>query len=139
LVNREIVGPIVEDDREVAHSPQGKRRSDPMQPVMERSHPTSGRPATPADINRNGRPTSIGTSGRHQSECPADIIGMRNLVVNTTYSLWLGLRGKIFPIESLITHPKPGYVHLFDLKKKAFSTLEDFYLSHNLDHTRSLA
>src|SRR6516162_8231487 len=50
---------------------------DPMQPVMERSHPTSGRPATPADINRNGRPTSIGTSGRHQSECPADIIGMR--------------------------------------------------------------
>src|SRR6516162_1550495 len=46
---------------------------DPMQPVMERSHPTSGRPATPADINRNGRPTSIGTSGRHQSECPADI------------------------------------------------------------------
>jgi len=50
-----------------------------MQPVMERSHPTSGRPATPADINRNGRPTSIGTSGRHQSECPADIIGMRNL------------------------------------------------------------
>src|SRR6516225_9706740 len=50
---------------------------DPMQPVMERSHLTSGRPATPADINRNGRPTSIGTSGRHQSECPADIIGMR--------------------------------------------------------------
>src|SRR5215469_720690 len=50
---------------------------DPMQPVMERSHPTSGRSATPADINRNGRPTSIGTSGRHQSECPADIIGMR--------------------------------------------------------------
>jgi hypothetical protein len=31
----------------------------------------------PADINRNGRPTSIGTGGRHQSECPADIIGMR--------------------------------------------------------------
>src|SRR6516162_3390714 len=52
---------------------------DPMHPVMERSHPTSGRPATPADINRNGRPTSIGTSGRHQSECPADIIGMRTL------------------------------------------------------------
>src|SRR6516164_9061101 len=52
---------------------------DPMQPVMERSHPTSGRSTTPADINRNGRPTSIGTSGRHQSECPADIIGMRIL------------------------------------------------------------
>jgi hypothetical protein len=27
---------------------------------MERSHPSSGRSATPADINRNGRPTSIG-------------------------------------------------------------------------------
>src|SRR5215468_5709466 len=54
---------------------------DPMQPVMERSHPTSGRSATPADINRNGRPTSIGTSGRHQSECPADIIGMRKIIV----------------------------------------------------------
>jgi hypothetical protein len=49
-----------------------------MQPVMEKSPPTSGRSATPADINRNGRPTSIGTGGRHQSECPADIIGMRN-------------------------------------------------------------
>ena len=44
---------------------------------MERSHPSSGRCATPADINRNGRPTSIGTGGRHQSECPADIIGIR--------------------------------------------------------------
>src|SRR6516225_1486415 len=53
---------------------------DPMQPVMERSHPTSGRSTTPADINRNGRPTSIGTSGRHQSECPADIIGMRRVL-----------------------------------------------------------
>jgi hypothetical protein len=44
---------------------------------MERSRPTSGRPATPADINRNGRPTSIGTGGRHQSECPADFVGIR--------------------------------------------------------------
>ena len=44
---------------------------------MERSHPSSGRSATPADINRNGRPTSIGTGGRHQSECPADIVGIR--------------------------------------------------------------
>jgi hypothetical protein len=44
---------------------------------MERSHPSSRRSATPADINRNGRPTSIGTGGRHQSECPADIIGIR--------------------------------------------------------------
>jgi hypothetical protein len=25
---------------------------------MHRSHPSSGRPATPADINRNARPTS---------------------------------------------------------------------------------
>jgi transposase, IS6 family len=46
---------------------------------MERSHPSSGRSATPADIIRNGRPTSIGTGGRHQSECPADIIGIRML------------------------------------------------------------
>jgi hypothetical protein len=46
---------------------------------MERSHPPSGRSATPADINRNDRPTSIGIGGRHQSECPADIIGIRNL------------------------------------------------------------
>ena len=45
---------------------------------MERSHQPSGRSATPADINRNGRPTSIGTGGRHQSECPADIVGIRN-------------------------------------------------------------
>src|SRR3954451_5409903 len=56
-----------------------KRRRKPspldrVQPLMERSHPFSGRSATPADISRNGRPTSIGTGGRHQSECPADII-----------------------------------------------------------------
>ena len=38
----------------------------------------SGRSATPAGINRNGRPTSIGTGGRHQSECPAGIIGIRS-------------------------------------------------------------
>src|SRR5215467_2193370 len=67
---------------------------DRMQPVMERSHPTSGRSATPADINRNGRPTSIGTSGRHQSECPADIIGMRNRPAQTVGFIasvtWLG-------------------------------------------------
>ena len=58
-----------------------RRKSSPLdraQPLMERSHPSSGRSATPADINRNGRPTSIGTGGRHQSECPADIIGIRN-------------------------------------------------------------
>ena len=40
--------------------------------------PSSGHSATPADINRNGRPTSIGMGGRHQSESPADIIGIRN-------------------------------------------------------------
>ena len=45
---------------------------------MERSDTSSGRSATPADINRNSRPTSIGMGGRHQSECPADIIGIRN-------------------------------------------------------------
>jgi hypothetical protein len=45
--------------------------------LWKRSQLTSGRSATPADINRNGRPTSIGTGGRHQSECPADIIGIR--------------------------------------------------------------
>jgi glutathione S-transferase-like protein len=50
---------------------------------MERSHPPSGRSATPADINRNGRPTSIGTGARHQSECPADIIGIRNPLERT--------------------------------------------------------
>jgi hypothetical protein len=33
---------------------------------------------TPADINRNRRPTSIATGGRHQSECPADFIGIRS-------------------------------------------------------------
>jgi hypothetical protein len=32
---------------------------------MERSNPSSGRSATPADINRNARPTSIGMGGRH--------------------------------------------------------------------------
>jgi hypothetical protein len=32
----------------------------------------------PADSNRNGRPTSIGMGGRHQLECPADIVGIRS-------------------------------------------------------------
>jgi hypothetical protein len=32
----------------------------------------------PADSNRNGRPTSIGMGGRHQLECPADIVGTRS-------------------------------------------------------------
>ena len=45
---------------------------DPMQPVMERSHPTSGRShpgrhqsERPADFDRNKWPTSIGMPGRH--------------------------------------------------------------------------
>jgi hypothetical protein len=47
-----------------------KRRRKPslldrVQSLMERSHPSSGRSATPADINQNGRPTSIGMPGRH--------------------------------------------------------------------------
>src|SRR3954451_8762934 len=57
-----------------------RRKASPLdrvQSLMERSHPSSGRSATPADIIRNGRPTSFGTGGRHQSECPADIIGIR--------------------------------------------------------------
>lgn len=53
---------------------------DPAKLIMERSHTSSGRSATPAGFNRNGRPTSIGTGGRLQSECPADIIGIRRLV-----------------------------------------------------------
>jgi len=36
---------------------------DQAQPLMHRSHPSSGRPATPADINRNSRPTSLGMGG----------------------------------------------------------------------------
>lgn len=47
---------------------------------MERSNPSSGRSITPADINWNGWPTSIRTGGRHQSECPADIIGIRTVL-----------------------------------------------------------
>ena len=52
---------------------------DQTHPLMHRSHPSSGRPATPADINWSGRPTSIGMGGRLQSECPADITGIRNV------------------------------------------------------------
>jgi hypothetical protein len=43
-----------------------------MEEITSNNRATS----TPADINRNGRPTSIGNGGRHQSECPADIIGI---------------------------------------------------------------
>src|SRR3954447_3027584 len=62
-----------------------RRKASPLdrvQSLMERSHPSSGRSATPADINRNARPTSFGTGGRHQSECPADIIGIRTYAVH---------------------------------------------------------
>ena len=51
---------------------------DPAKLIVERSKQTSsGRSATPAGFDRNGRPTSIGTGGRLQSECPADIIAIR--------------------------------------------------------------
>jgi hypothetical protein len=52
-----------------------------------------------------------------------------DLVIYTIYGLWLRLRYKIYPIDFFITRPEPGYVHLSDLKKKAFSTMESFYLS----------
>src|SRR5215472_2917199 len=53
----------------------GARSYNSIQSILK--HGLDRRPPHPADINRNGRPSSIGTSGRHQSECPADIIGMR--------------------------------------------------------------
>src|SRR5712692_7799322 len=74
--------PIVCSSRATVYASRRHPKPSPLdqaQRVMERSHPPSGRSATPADINRNGRPTSIGTGGRHQSECPAGIIGIRTL------------------------------------------------------------
>jgi hypothetical protein len=59
---------------------------DRIERFMERLQPTNGRSATPADINRKGRPTSIGTGGRHQSECPADIIGIRIQTVREKFT-----------------------------------------------------
>jgi hypothetical protein len=47
---------------QAAHARAGHRLTKP--PEMERSHQTSRRSATPADINRNGWPTSIGMPGR---------------------------------------------------------------------------
>src|SRR5262249_105935 len=49
----------------------------PLNPCAATRPPPSGRSPPPADFNRNPRPTSIGTGGRHQSECPADFIGIR--------------------------------------------------------------
>ena len=43
-----------------------QRWLDPAAPNMARSVLPTGS-ATPADINRNGRPTSIGTGGRHRA------------------------------------------------------------------------
>jgi hypothetical protein len=45
---------------------------------MDTSQLSSGRSITLADINRNGRPTSIGMGGPDQSEGSADILGIRN-------------------------------------------------------------
>jgi hypothetical protein len=71
---------------------------------MERSHPSSGRSATPADINRNGRPTSIGTGGRHQSECPADIIGMRTKPLVEALKTWIKTTLARLPGGATVAH-----------------------------------
>src|SRR5690349_10196476 len=75
--------PIACSSAATACASKRRRKPSPLdrvQLLMERSHPSSGRFATPAAIIRNGRPTSFGLGGRHQSECPADIIGIRNEV-----------------------------------------------------------
>src|SRR4051812_11578365 len=81
---------------------------DRVQPLMERSHPSSGRSATPADIIRNGRPTSIGTGGRRQSECPADIIGIRTL------------RDLAEPVERVLSQVRAVVEHPFHIVKNLF-------------------
>ena len=71
--------PIACSSAATACASKRRRKPSPLdrvQLLMERSHPSSGRFATPAAIIRNGRPTSFGIGGRHQSECPADIIGI---------------------------------------------------------------
>src|SRR6266851_86608 len=53
--------PIASSSAATVCASKKRRKSsplDPTQPVMERSHQPSGRSATPADINRNARPTS---------------------------------------------------------------------------------
>jgi hypothetical protein len=42
------------------------------------NQPASLRSDKPAEINRSRRPQSIGIAGRNQTECPAEIIGIRN-------------------------------------------------------------
>ena len=50
----------------------GTAELDRMQPLMRRLHPSSGRPATPTDINRNGWPASIRMPGRHHRNTHLD-------------------------------------------------------------------
>ena len=58
--------------------PQSLRAPIDTQRVMEKiTADQQGAPPPPADFNRNGRPTSIAMGGRHQLECPADIVGIR--------------------------------------------------------------
>ena len=67
-----------QDDHRAARSANPSLRNHrDRQRELALQKPNLGRPTTPADFNRNDRPTSIGTGGRHQSECPADIIGIR--------------------------------------------------------------
>ena len=66
---------------------------------MEKLPLSSRRSATPADINRNGRPTSIGTGGRNQSECPADIIGIRILLEQ--HDEWAVQRARYMTLETM--------------------------------------
>jgi uncharacterized protein len=78
---------------------------DPTQRVMEKiTAGQQGGPPPPADINRNGRPTSIGMGGRLQLECPADIIGIRSLLDRSRRFLKQeisGSRSKLREIEAM--------------------------------------
>jgi hypothetical protein len=88
------------DDLVAIAPPRGYGRDgmplDPTQRVMKNiTANQQGGPPPPADINRNGRPTSIGMGGRHQSECPADIIGIRNLGPPVAAAKWRRANGPI--------------------------------------------
>jgi len=88
---------------------------------MERSHPSSGRFATPAAIIRNGRPTSFGIGGRHQSECPADIIGIRRINPSnqSLTPLQTGSEAEDRDITALPVERDQLLTHLLALKKFA--------------------